>query len=200
MFIFLNRRTRIGEPIAPDLKIFFRMVSLVGETTIAPTADVPRLIRDTGTHSDVRFNREALTSASSYWLAWSSGLGRLSQCTAGHSARTWHMLVEDVFHLKASGPCLSWNKTAGADIVLWVRFELTHKTYHLEISACRTEWFARWTGELDHLRSRSGPRAVCVARLLSTSGRLLDRCTRSCPCTREDPQGVRLPLSLSLSS
>ena len=77
----------------------------------------------------------------------------------------WHLLVADDFHLEAGGPqyrpallvffvlCvvtgfpLSWNKTAGGDLVTWVGFELLHRTYQLGISARRAEWFVRWSRE-----------------------------------------------------
>ena len=78
--------------------------------------------------------------------------GRLAQYLVGESAQTLHMSVAEDFHLEAGGTghrsalfdfvvsCaaagvpLSWNKTAGEDIVCWVGFELVPRTYLLGTS------------------------------------------------------------------
>ena len=106
-----------------------------------------------------------ITSASYYWSRVSSAVGRLAQYLASDQAETWHMLVADDFHLEAGGAhyrlalmvffvlCstvgvpLSWHKTAGGDTVVWVGFELLHRTRHLGISQRRAEWFVRWAPE-----------------------------------------------------
>ena len=97
-----------------------------------------------------------ITSASYYWSRVSSAVGRLTQYLASDQAETWHMVVADDFHLEAGGAhhrqalmvffvlCsmvgvpLSWHKTAGGDTVVWVGFELLHRTRHLGISQRRT--------------------------------------------------------------
>ena len=45
------------------------------------------------------------------------------------------------------GVPLSWHKTAGGDTLVWVGFELLHRTRHLGISQRRAEWFVRWARE-----------------------------------------------------
>ena len=93
-----------------------------------------------------------VASASYHWSRVAAALGRLSQYLAGHRASTWHMLVADDFHLEPGGQAyipalivffalcaacgvpLSWNKTAGSDIVPWVGFELLHRSCKLGIS------------------------------------------------------------------
>ena len=81
----------------------------------------------------------------------------------GTSARTWHLLVADDYHLEAGGPqyrasimvffvlCsvlgvpLSWRKTAGGDTVSWVGFELLHRSYKIGLTERRAQWFQKWT-------------------------------------------------------
>ena len=43
---------------------------------------------------------------------------------------------------------LSWNKTAGGDLVTGVGFELLHQTHQLGISARRAEWFVKWSRDM----------------------------------------------------
>ena len=45
-----------------------------------------------------------VASASRYWSRVASPLGRLTQCSAGHSAGTRHKLVADDFRFGAGGP------------------------------------------------------------------------------------------------
>ena len=128
-----------------------------------------------GTCSDVRCNREAPLASTklglSEWrLLLTAGLVShllwdvSDNICAGHSARTWHMLVADgfctlsqvdqnivVLSSSASssaqyvGLPLSWNKLAGGDLVSWVGFEEAHRSHLLGISTRRAEWFVRWT-------------------------------------------------------
>ena len=74
---------------------------------------------------------------------------------------TWHLLVEDDYHLEASGSeyraallvffvvCgtvgipLSWHKTSGGDVTNWVGFELLHGSHKLGVSHRRADWFVR---------------------------------------------------------
>ena len=90
-----------------------------------------------------------ITSASYYWSRVASALGWLTQCLASDRAETWHMIVADDFHLGAGrmhyrlalmmffivcsvvGAPFSWHKTRGGDSVVWVGFELLHRTRHL---------------------------------------------------------------------
>ena len=76
------------------------------------------------------------------------------------------MLVADDFHLEAGGAeyrpalvvffvlCavagvpLSWNKTAGGDVVSWVGFELLHRCHKIGLTERRAAWFVRWTREI----------------------------------------------------
>ena len=107
-----------------------------------------------------------ITSASYYWSGVSSAIGRLAQYLASDQAETWHMVVADDYHLQAGGShnplafmvffilCstvgvpLSWHKkTGGGDTVVWVGFELLHRTRQLGISQRRAEWFTRWARE-----------------------------------------------------
>ena len=106
-----------------------------------------------------------ISSASYYWSRVASAIGRLTQYLAASSADTWHMVVADDYHLDAAGAqyrlalltffvlCatvgapLSWHKTNGGDTVVWVWFELLHRTRQLGISQRRAEWFVRWARE-----------------------------------------------------
>ena len=91
----------------------------------------------------------------------SAALGRLTQCMAGTSTTTWHMLVADDFLLESSGGeyCfamsffvlssvlgvpLSWHKTLSGNTLVWVGFELLLESSKVGISQRRAEWFARW--------------------------------------------------------
>ena len=92
-----------------------------------------------------------------------SSLGRLSQYISAHTAQTWHLPVADDFHLEAGGAgyrealliffvlChtagvpLSWSKTAGGDTVIWVGFEILHRSFSLGVSERRAEWFVKWS-------------------------------------------------------
>ena len=124
--IAVNRRTRIRDqeraPVAADLKRVMRERARLGERTFALTADV------VGTFG------VASASYSYYWSRAASALGQLTQYVTGRTAKTWHQLVADDFHLEASGPeyraalisffvlcatvgVLSWEKTAGGDKV-----------------------------------------------------------------------------------
>ena len=116
-----------------------------------------------------------ITSASYYWPRVSSAVGRLTQYPASDQAETWHMVVAGDFRLVAGGAhyrlplivffvvCstvgvpLSWHKTAVGDTVVWVGFEILHRTRHLGISQRRAEWFVRCARETAN-RSR-GARA-----------------------------------------
>ena len=107
-----------------------------------------------------------VASASYYWCGVASALGRLTQYLgAADSAQTWCMVVADDYHLEAGGESyrfallsffvlcsvtgvpLSWHKTSGGDTVVWVGFELLHRTHHLGISERRAEWFTKWARE-----------------------------------------------------
>ena len=104
-----------------------------------------------------------ISSASYYWSRVGSSLGRLSQYISAHTAHTWHHLVADDFHLEAAGAgyrealliffvlChtagvpLSWSKTAGGDTVIWVGFEILHRSFSLGVSERRAELFVKWS-------------------------------------------------------
>ena len=106
-----------------------------------------------------------VASASYYWGRVASALGRLTQYLAADSAQTWHMVVADDYHLEAGGESyrfallsffvlcsvtgvpLSWHKTSGGDTIVWVDFELLHRTHHLGISERRAVWFTKWARE-----------------------------------------------------
>ena len=99
----------------------------------------------------------AVATASYWWSRVATALGRLTQYLTWHTARTWHLLVEDDFHLEAGGSgfrvalflffllCsvagvpLSWKKTSGGDLVSRVGFELLHRSFQLGISARRAD-------------------------------------------------------------
>ena len=95
---------------------------------------------------------------------------------SGKSAATWHMLVADDFLLEAGesdyrfailsffilaavlGVPLSWHKTLGGDVLVWVGFELLLESRKDGISQRRAEWFVRWSSEVAsvptvHMRS-----------------------------------------------
>ena len=88
------------------------------------------------------------------------------------------MLVADDCRLEASGAgyrealitfllvcatCrvpLSWNKTAGGDTVVWVGFELLHRSYQLRISQRRAGCFIKWTRDVADKAYSGGPQVV----------------------------------------
>ena len=47
-----------------------------------------------------------------------------------------------------AGIPLSWGKTDGGDTVIWVGFELLHRTYHLGISERRSQWIISWAQKI----------------------------------------------------
>ena len=87
------------------------------------------------------------------------------QNVVGSSTTTWVMLAADDYHLETRGTsnrtglitffviCMllgvlfSKGKTSGGDTLTWVGFELLHKSYRLDISQWRAEWFCRWYEE-----------------------------------------------------
>ena len=151
-----------NKPILADFKRFMREKAKGGLPTFALTADVKEAHRQIPVAAcDWHFlgcqvRTFAVASASYCWSRVDSGLGRLSQYLLGDRAQTWHMLVADpsTFSQEArttarhcsffilcatAGVPLSWNKTAGGDIIAWVGFELLHKSYQLGISQHRAE-------------------------------------------------------------
>ena len=102
-----------------------------------------------------------IASASYYWSRVAGAVGRLAQYLIGNAATTWHMLVADDYPLECGGaayrrglstffvPCavigvpLSWHKTSGGDVLVWVGFELLLRSRSVGISARRAEWFVR---------------------------------------------------------
>ena len=126
-----------------------------------------------------------IASASYWWSRVATALGRLAQYVPGKAATTWHLLVADDFHLEAGGSeyraglitffilCsligipLSWNKTAGGDVISWVGLELSHSTHQLGITEKRAAWFIQWTQE------HSAKRFVHMARYEEGLGRLM---------------------------
>ena len=95
------------------------------------------------------------------------------------------MLVADDYHLEAggaeyrsalivffvlcavSGVPLSWNKTAGGDVVSWVGFELLHRSCKVGLTSRRAEWFVRWTREV------AGSRTVNMSSFEEGLGRVM---------------------------
>ena len=67
-----------------------------------------------------------------------------------------------------AGIPLSWRKTAGGDAVIWVGFELLHRTYHLEISERRSQWIVSWAQKIVDSTS------VNVSAFEEGLGRLID--------------------------
>ena len=111
----------------------------------------------------------SIASASYYWSRVAGAVGRLAQYLIGDSATTWHMLVADDYLLECGGPAyrrglltffenlfmcsvlgvpLSWHKTSGGDVLVWVGFELLLRSRCVGISARRAEWFVRWTQKI----------------------------------------------------
>ena len=203
--IHVNKRIRLRDqeraPIAADIKRLMREKSRVGEKTFALSADVSEAHRQIPiAECDWRFlgcrvkpggavyvntvGTFGVASASYWWSRVASALGRLTQYLAGHTARTWHLLVADDFHLEAggsgfrvalflffllcsvSGVPLSWRKTSGGDLVSWVGFELLHRSFQLGVTARRADWFTRWTQEV------ANERAVHMARFEEGLGRI----------------------------
>ena len=94
-----------------------------------------------------------VASASYSWSRVGSAIGRLCQYISGTSARTWHLLVADDYHLDAGGPryresiivffglCsvlgvpVSSRKTSGGDTVSWV--DSNHYTGHTRLACPR---------------------------------------------------------------
>ena len=202
----VNKRTRIRDqeraPIAADLKRVMREKARVGERTFALSADVKEAHRQVpvapcdwhllgcqvqpgGSVYVNKVGTFGVASASYWWSRVATAVGRLSQYCAGHSARTWHMLVADDFHLEAggaeyrselivffvlcavSGVPLSWNKTAGGDVVAWVGFELLHRSHKVGLTLRRAEWFVRWTREV------AGSRTVNMSNFEEGLGRVM---------------------------
>ena len=107
-----------------------------------------------------------IASASYYWSRVAAAIGRLSQYLVARAATTWHMLVADDYLLECGGAAsrsgltlffvlcasvgvpLSWHKTSGGDILVWVGFELLLRSRCVGISSRRAEWFARWTEKI----------------------------------------------------
>ena len=147
----VNTRTRIRDqeraPIAPDLKR--TMLEKASELTFALTADVPDDWHYLGWQvvlgGNVFVNTVGtfgIASASKNWSRVAAAIGRLSQCLVARAATTWHMLVADDYLLECGGAAsrsglllffvlcasagvpLSWHKTSGIDILVWVGFEL----------------------------------------------------------------------------
>ena len=126
-----------------------------------------------------------ISSASYYWSRVAGAIGRLTQYLAASSADTWHMVVADDYQLDAGGAqyrlalltffvlCstvgvpLSWHKTSGGDTVVWVGFELLHRTRQLGISQRRAEWFVRWA------RETAASEFVHMARFEEGLGRIM---------------------------
>ena len=105
-----------------------------------------------------------IASASCYWSRVAAAIGRLSQyvpaiaqpgtCLSrtiflecgGPNYRSGLMLF---FVLCASvGVTLSWHKTGGGNVLIWVGFELLLRSRSIGISMRRAEWFARWTDKI----------------------------------------------------
>ena len=107
-----------------------------------------------------------VASASYYWSRVAGAVGRLAQYLVASAATTWHMLVADDYLLECGGAgyrrglmtffvlCavlgvpLSWHKTSGGDVLVWVGFELLLRSSCIGISARRAEWFVRWTKKI----------------------------------------------------
>ena len=66
-----------------------------------------------------------------------------------------------------SGAPLSWNKTAGGDVVSSVGFELLHRSYKVGLTSRRAEWFVRWTREV------AGSRTVNMSSFEEGLGRVM---------------------------
>ena len=89
-----------------------------------------------------------IASASFYWSRVPGAVGRLAQYLIGSAATTWHMLVADDYFLECGGAAcrrglltffvlcavfgvpLSWHKTSGGDVLVWVGIEL-QGSWHL---------------------------------------------------------------------
>ena len=89
-------------------------------------------------------------SASYYWSRVAAAVGRLAQYLVADVATTWHTLVADDYSLECGGSeyrrglltffvlCvalgvpLSWHKTSGGDVLVWVEFvEESYPTPHI---------------------------------------------------------------------
>ena len=169
-------------PIAADPKRAMREKAKQDELTFAHTADVTEAHRQVPIHPDdwhllgcqvvpggevfVKYGGNVRHCMASYY--WSR-VG-LSQYIPAHSCTTWHMLVADDFLLKCGCPnycsglilffvlCasvgvpLSWHKTGGGDVLIWVGFELLLRSRSIGISMRRVEVCAldRQDCELTH--------------------------------------------------
>ena len=181
----VNKKTRIRDqeraPIAADLKRAMRAKAARGESTFAVTADVTEAHRQVPIHphdwkflgcqvkpgGDVFINTVGpfgLASASYYWSRISAALGRLKQYMSGKSAveageSDFRFPILSFFILTAVlGVPLSWHKTLGGDVLVWVGFELLLESRKVGISQRRAEWFVRWSSEIAsaptvHMRS-----------------------------------------------
>ena len=142
------------------------------QTSLKPTITSPTTLV-TGTYWAAKSFQEArsLSTQSGYWSC-SRVLLLVESCVSPRAtpsifpATTWHQLVADDYHLKASGPeyrsapvvffvpCVAWwvpfsrSKTAEDDLVSWVGFEFIHSSHKLGISQKRADWFAEWTDEI----------------------------------------------------
>ena len=99
-------------------------------------------------------SRLPLADCHSTWLENDHRLGKclLPTTTTSRSGGEAYRSALFVFFIlcATAGVPLSWNKTAGGDIVTWVGFELLHRSFQLGISQRRAEWFTRWTRELSN--------------------------------------------------
>ena len=117
----------------------------------------------------------------------------------GCCVATCRCVVADDYHLEAErlnyrfalmmflilcsvvGAPLSWHKTSGGDTVVWVGFELLHRTRHLGISLRGAEWFTKWTRETadlavhPHGKVRGGAREDNVCGWSTRTGTALPR-------------------------
>ena len=92
---------------------------------------------------------------------------------------------------------LSWSRTAGGDTIVWVGFELLHRSHQLGLPQRRTEWFISWTAELASSRivhmasfkeglgriTCTGVRTAFVRAALQVSGIPSKNCGSTNPAT-----------------
>ena len=166
--IMVNKRTRMRDqeraPISSDLKRLMRENATGGPPTFPHTADVAEAHRQVPARnscphcSDVRRRLGLLLLVEDHLTTWTSFpisclklsanaaracCRRFSSRTRGEGQRSGLFIL---FVLCATaGVPLSWIKTAGGDIIVWVGFELVHTSYPLGISQRRPELFAHWT-------------------------------------------------------
>ena len=144
------------------------------------------------------------TSTRSASYCWSrvpaAAVGLITRYLCGRSATTWHQLVADDCRLEAGGKdhraalisffvlCasagvpLSWGKTAGGDVLMWVGFELHHHTHQLGTSEQRAAWFTKGTRQVASSQTLNiASFEEGLERVIHVAGALVPLCVSALP-------------------